>query len=156
MIHATDFHLEFDIIKKQAGKVTVIVEAGADLSRDEISFLISHIKVLEYQLSRANRTIKDQHEKYAHEGGKPQIMTIEILRRWLSALDIPIVTDVYQTNAPNVFYATFALPLYEEHYKQIRALDIEIIDPNSRLRNRYMLTWRPPRNDELYSCDESA
>ena len=89
------------------------------------------------------------HNRYAHEGGIPQTMTTDILKRWIAAIDVPIVTDIYQTNAPNVFYATFALPLYAEHFAQLRALNIEAIDPNSSLRNRYMLKWRTPPNDEV-------
>lgn len=88
------------------------------------------------------------HNRYAHEGGKPQVMTADILKRWIAALDVPIMTDIYQTNAPNVFYATFALPLYPDDKAQIQALGIEVIYPNSPLRNRYMLKWQPPRNDE--------
>lgn len=88
------------------------------------------------------------HDKYAHEGGKPQIMTADILKQWIASIDVPIMTDIYQTKVPNVFYATFALPLYEEHYAQLRALGIEVTYPNSTLRNRYMLKWLTPQNDE--------
>lgn len=92
--------------------------------------------------------IQRLHEQYAHEGGKPQIMTADILKRWLGALDIPMVTDIYQTNAPNVFYATFAKSLFPDDKAQIQALGIEVIFPNSTLRNRYMLKWQTPPNDE--------
>lgn len=84
-----------------------------------------------------------------HEGGKPQVMTADILKRWISSIDVPIMTDIYQTNAPNVFYATFALLLSPEHKAQMRALDLDVIYPDSPLRNRYMLKWNPPRDDEL-------
>lgn len=96
----------------------------------------------------AQKELKALHAQYAHEGGKPQIMTVDILKRWIAAIDVPIMTDIYQTNAPNVFYATFALPLQSEHFSQLRALNIQAIDPHSTLRNRYMLKWQPPRNEE--------
>lgn len=88
------------------------------------------------------------HNQYAHEGGKPQIMTPDILKRWIAALDVPIITDIYQTNAPNVFYATFAMSLFPDDKAQIEALGIDVIYPNSPLRNRYMLKWQPPKDDE--------
>lgn len=83
-----------------------------------------------------------------HEGGKPQVMTADILKRWIASIDVPIMTDIYQTNAPNVFYATFAQLLSPEHKLQMKALSIEAIYPNSPLRNRYMLVWSPPKDDE--------
>lgn len=87
-------------------------------------------------------------QRYAHEPVNPQVMTADILKRWLAALEIPTMTDIYQTNAPNVFYATFARSLFPDDKAQIQALGVEVIFPDSPLRNRYMLKWQPPRNDE--------
>lgn len=92
--------------------------------------------------------VRRLHNQYAHEGGKPQVMTIEIARQWIRAIDVPSMTDIYQTNVPNVFYATFGLPLRSEHIIQIEALGFVVVDPNSQLRNRWMLKWMPPRSDE--------
>lgn len=89
------------------------------------------------------------HDKYAHEGGKPQIMTTDILKKWIASIDIPIMTDIFQTAVPNVFYATFALPLYPEHKQQMGALNLEVTEPIGSLRNRYMLKWLTPPNDEV-------
>lgn len=88
------------------------------------------------------------HVKYAHEGGKPQIMTTEILKRWIKAMDVPIMNDIFQTDAPNIFYATFAMLLEPEHKQQLSALGLDVIYPNSPLRNRYMLKWNTPPDDE--------
>lgn len=107
--------------------------------------LVGHIQAV---LEEDRREIQALHDQYAHEGGKPQVMTTEVLTRWLAAIEIPTCNDLFKTSAPNVFYATFALPLYGEHFAQLRALGIEAVDPRSQLRNRYMLTWQPPRNDE--------
>lgn len=92
--------------------------------------------------------IERLHNQYAHEGGKPQIMTTDIARKWFRAIDVPIMTDIFQTSVPNVFYATFALMLSPEHKMQIKALGFEVIYPDSPLRNRYMLKWLTPPNDE--------
>ena len=101
-----------------------------------------------HHLNEIKAQVQRLHDQYAHEGGRPQILTAEILQTWLRALDIPSVNELYQTSAPKVFYATFGLPLRSEHVAQMGGLNIEVIDPNSALRNRYMLKWQPPRNDE--------
>lgn len=88
-------------------------------------------------------------QRYAHEGGIPQVMTTDILKRWVAAIDVPIMTDIFQTAAPNVFYATFALRLEPGHYTQLKALNVEVVDTNGPLRNRYMLKWQTPPNDEV-------
>lgn len=80
----------------------------------------------------------------ARKAEQPQIMTADILKRWVAAIDVPIMTDIYQTTVPNVFYATFALRLEPEHYTQLKALNVEVIDTNGPLRNRYMLKWQTP------------
>lgn len=107
--------------------------------------LANHIHAI---LKEQKVEIDALHDKYAHEGGKPQIMTVEIARAWFSAIEIPSISDMYQTSVPNVFYATFGDRLLPEHIMQIKALGFDVIDPNSRLRNRWMLKWLPPRNDE--------
>lgn len=123
------------------------LERGEPTVRTSLAVsLVGHIQAV---LEEHNAEIQRLHDNYAHEGGKPQLMTTDILKRWLAAIAIPICNDLYKTNVPNVFYATFALPLYSEHFAQLRALNIEAVDPHSQLRNQYMLTWQPPRNDEL-------
>lgn len=92
--------------------------------------------------------VRRLHNQYAHEGGNPQVLTIEIARQWIAAIDVPPMTDIYQTSVPNVFYATFSLPLLPEHIVQIEALGFRVKNPNSVLGNRWMLKWIPPKNDE--------
>jgi hypothetical protein len=87
-------------------------------------------------------------ERYAHEGGKPQVMTMDILKRWIAYLDVPTMTDIYQTNIPNIFYASFAAPLYAEHKNQLVAIDVTVTDTPNGPRNRYMLKWNAPADDE--------
>src|SRR3990167_5858541 len=79
---------------------------------------------------------------------KAQVMTTDILKRWIASLDVPTMTDIYQTNAPNIFYASFALPLYAEHRNQFSAIDVSITDTTNGPRNRYMLKWNVPSDDE--------
>ncbi len=130
-------------IKDKVENLAKTHRAGKRLTRDAVDLLLSYIDMLEYQQYRL-------HNQYAHEGGKPQIMTIEIAKSWLSAIDIPICTDIYQTKVPNVFYASFSLPLNAEHRLQISgALGFDVIDTDSPLPNRYMLKWRTPPNDEV-------
>lgn len=122
-------------------------ERGEPTVRTSLAMaLVGHIHAV---LKEQSETEKSLHSRYAHEGGTPQVMTIEIAREWIKAIDVPIMTDIYQTGVPNVFYATFSLPLMPEHKMQIEALGFAIIDPNSRLRNRWMMKWTPPRNDEF-------
>lgn len=106
------------------------------------NFSIGDVRTLLSEIDRL-------HAQYAHEGGKPQIMTESILKKWIATIDVPKMIDIYQTSAPNVFYASFDLPLYPEHRSQLRALNVEVVDTNSTLRNRYMLKWRTPPNDEF-------
>ncbi len=114
----------------------------------EVIFGVRVHNAINTLIEQYQQELMERDQKYAHEGGKPQIMTTDILKRWIKAIDVPIMTDIYQTHAPNVFYGSFALPLYAEHRAQLRALNIEVIDTNGPLRNRYMLKWQPPRNDE--------
>lgn len=79
---------------------------------------------------------------------KPQVMSAEILSQWIAALDVPAVNDIYQTSAPNIFYATFALPLYAEEINQLSAIDVSVTETRNGPRNRYMLKWNSPLDDE--------
>lgn len=115
----------------------------------EVSFGVRVHNAINTLVEQYQQKLLERDQRYAHEGGKPQIMTADILKKWLAALEIPTMTDIYQTNAPNVFYATFSRSLFPDDKAQIQALGIEVIFPNSPLRNRYMLKWQPPRNDEL-------
>lgn len=101
-----------------------------------------------YYMDILFKHIQELNDRYAHEGGRPQVLNVDILKTWLRSIDIPIVTDIYQTAVPNVFYASFGLRLEPEHEAQIQALGVKVEYPNSSLRNRYMLIWKPPQNDE--------
>jgi len=136
-------------LKSKVDKVVELHRSGEELSFTSVDILLFYIDSLEYKLLVAKRTIEELHGKYGHEGGIPQVMTKDILTKWIRAIDVPIMTDVYQISAPNVFYATFALPLSSEHKAQITALGFEVIYPDSPLRNRYMLKWQTPKNDEV-------
>ncbi len=125
------------------------VEDWTDATEISENTLTAVMFKLVERAEKAERLLAESHERYAHEGGKPQIMTVDILKRWVASIDVPIMTDIYQTNVPNVFYATFALRLWPEHFTQLKALNIEVIDPNIDLRNRYMLKWLTPKNDEF-------
>lgn len=81
--------------------------------------------------------------------GRSRIMPVDILKRWIAALEVPTMTDIYQTNIQNVFYATFGAPLHAEHKHSMAAVGIEVTDPNSALRNRYMLKWTATPDDEI-------
>lgn len=119
---------------------------AAEISQDTLTAVMFN---LVKRAEKAERLLADSHERYTHEGGVPQVMTSDTLKRWIAAIDVPIMTDIYQTTAPNVFYASFSLRLESEHYAQLKALNIDVVDPHSALRNRYMLKWQTPTNDEM-------
>lgn len=87
------------------------------------------------------------HDKYAHEGGTPQVMTQNILAEWLKALSVPMAFDIYHAGV-NVFYVGFSRTLYPDDIRQIEALGFTVVYANSTLRNRYMLKWNPAKDDE--------
>jgi len=135
-------------LKSEVEAIVKLHRSGAQLSPENVEVLLSHIDMLEFKFSQAQRKIEELHNQYAHEGGKPQIMTVDILKKWFDAIDVPRLIDVYQTNVPNVFYATFRDVVYPEHRAQINALAFDITEARGTLRNRYMLKWRTPPNDE--------
>ena len=85
--------------------------------------------------------------QYAHEGGTPQVMTQDILADWLKALSVPMAFDIYHAGV-NVFYVGFSRTLYPDDIRQIEALGFTVVYANSQLRNRYMLKWNTPKDDE--------
>jgi len=89
-------------------------------------------------------------KKYTHEGGIPQIMTVDILKRWIAALNVAKLKDIYNPGIPNVFYATFWEAPRDGYMTQFRALNVEIT-PMTGLHehNSYMLKWSPPPDDEF-------
>lgn len=133
-------HITNDVLRR--------IEAICHENGVEIAFGVRVHNAVNVLVEQYQQLLTENHERYAHEGGKPQIMTTDILKRWVAAIDVPIMTDIYQTAVPNVFYATFALRLEPEHRTQLKALSIEVVDPNSPLRNRYMLKWQTSSNDE--------
>lgn len=87
-------------------------------------------------------------DKYAHEGGIPQVMTAEIATKWIASLSIPTMWDIFQTATPNVFYASFQKTLFPDGKAQLKALGFDAVVSDERFHARYMLKWNPPRNDE--------
>ena len=88
------------------------------------------------------------HDKYAHEGGIPQVMTAEIATKWISSLNIPSMWDIFQTATPNVFYASFQKTLFPDDKAQLKMLGFDAVVSDERFNARYMLKWNPPRSDE--------
>jgi hypothetical protein len=80
------------------------------------------------------------------EPASRQVMDVATLRKWLLALDIPNVTDIFQPNAPNVFYVSFHKTLFPDDYRKIRALGLDAISTD--IRARYMVRWNPPKDEE--------
>lgn len=136
-----------DEVKRRAYFALKCLYEGT-LNNNHIEALQNYIDMLEYKDHVAQRTVKKLHEQYAHEGGKPQIMTIDILKKWFASIDVPRITDVFQTATPNVFYVSFNDVIYPEHHTQIGFLGFDIIEARGSLHNRYMVKWRTPPNDE--------
>jgi hypothetical protein len=93
--------------------------------------------------------IDSLHDKYAHEGGIPQVMTAEIATKWIASLSIPSMWDIFQTATPNVFYASFQKTLFPDDKAQLKMLGFDAVVSDERFHARYMLKWNPPRSDEL-------
>lgn len=89
------------------------------------------------------------HDKYAHEGGIPQVMTAEIATKWIALLNIPSMWDIFQTATTNVFYASFQKTLFPDDKAQLKMLGFDAVVSDERFNARYMLKWSPPRSDEL-------
>lgn len=87
------------------------------------------------------------HEGLNSEPASRQRMDLATLRNWLLALDIPNVTDIFQSSAPNVFYVSFHKTLFPDDYRKIEALGL-IAQP-TQIRARYMMVWTPPKDEEL-------
>lgn len=93
--------------------------------------------------------VDELHDKYAHEGGKPQVLSKYVLLTWLAALNIPGVLDSTATGIPNVFYVTFANCLTGSEEQQIGALGFTLTYVGAALvRGQYMLKWNTPKDDE--------
>lgn len=95
--------------------------------------------------------IENLHNRYAHEGGRPQILTMDILIEWVQALDVPTMENIYpERHIVNVFTADFSAPLEARHIRQMEALELRVIDTEYPQvgRGRYMLKWKPPAADE--------
>lgn len=91
------------------------------------------------------------HNRYAHEGGQPQVLTVDVLIEWVRALDVPTMENVYGVRAiPNVFTADFAAPLETRHCRQFEVLGLAVVDTEYPQpgRGQYMLKWTPPPVDE--------
>lgn len=80
------------------------------------------------------------------EPASRQVMDAATLRNWLLALDIPNVTDIFQPNAPNLFYVSFHKTLFPDDYRKIKALGLDAISTD--IRARYMVRWNPPQDEE--------
>lgn len=139
-LHQPAHHITNDVMRR--------IEEICHENGLEVAFGVRVHNAINTLVEQYQQKLLERDQQYAHEGGKPQVMTADILKRWLAALEIPSMTDIYQTNTPNVFYATFSKSLFPHDKAQIQALGIEVIFPDSPLRNRYMLKWQPPRNDE--------
>lgn len=91
------------------------------------------------------------HNRYAHEGGSPQILTVEVLIEWVRAIGLPQMDTVNISLIPNVFTADFAASLEQADIAQLQALGLTVVDTggyNSYRNGRYMLKWNPPPDDE--------
>lgn len=91
------------------------------------------------------------HNRYAREGGRPQVLTVDILIEWVKALHLPEMVNVYMDCIPNTFSADFALTLDPPHIAQLAALGLVVVDMDDvyhPFRGRYMLKWNPPPSDE--------
>lgn len=75
-------------------------------------------------------------------------MTPDILERWIDALDVPRLTDVYQTQQPNYFYVSFDRPLSPADIDKLAALGFTV-KRTPPLRNRYSVVWQASEDDEL-------
>lgn len=74
-------------------------------------------------------------------------MTADILQQWLDALDIPRLTDVFQTSVPNWFYVSFERTLSPADKQSIAALGFAV-ERTLPLPNRYSLVWSASEDDE--------
>ena len=95
--------------------------------------------------------IEQLHNRYAHEGGKPQLLTLETLIAWIEALAVPTMENVYTIRTiPNAFTADFASPLEARHCRQMQMLGLKVVDTEYPEigRGRYMLLWQPPSAEE--------
>lgn len=92
-----------------------------------------------------------EHRNYVwpDEGGKPQIMTREVLRKWIEvgAWNSPIrVTDVFES-AQNYFYVSLDRVLSPNEAVALSAFNLDVT-PSPPLSNRYRVIYRPPKDDE--------
>lgn len=125
-----------------------VTEIASQPRTEAIETLLQYIDVLEYKEFVAQRTIKELRQYYSSKGKQPQTMTIDLLKSWFASIDVPSVVDVFQTKIPNVFYVTFALALYTEEQSQLEALQFTVSEVRNGPRNRYMLKWNAPSDDE--------
>lgn len=88
------------------------------------------------------------HNRYAHEGGTPQVLTVDILIEWIGALSVPLMEDVYIGRIVNTFRANFAADLEPQHSAQLGALGLVVVETDDYLHGRYLLKWSPPHSDE--------
>lgn len=143
--YAADWRVERQQLQTQADKLF-----GEIVEKDnEIHGLYSAIVGLKEQLDARDRAIQSLHDRYAHEGGMPQVLSKYTLLTWLAALNIPRLVDSTATGIPNVFYVTFASKLTSSEERQIAALGLVLVhQEDQHLRGHYMLKWQTPRNDE--------
>lgn len=75
-------------------------------------------------------------------------MTEEIIENWLTAANLPSITDIYKTTSPNVFYVSFDTQLSAAQKRQLAGLGFEVSNSCSSFKHRYMLTWTALPEDE--------
>lgn len=121
-----------------------------DVLHDRIQQLVNERDGYKKLYEESKSEIDRLHDKYAHEGGKPQELNKYTLLTWLAALNIPRVLDTTTTGIPNVFYVTFANRLTGSEEQQIGALGFALTHIDGQhVRGQYMLKWNPPKADEL-------
>lgn len=145
----------YEVLSRDMLKALKLLDAegvwtGADdLLHDRIQQLVNERDGYKKLYEECQNETTRLHNKYAHEGGVPQVMTKYTLLTWLAALNIPRVVDATAPMIPNVFYVTFANKLTGSEEQQIGALGIALTHVDgTHVRGHYMLKWNPPRNDE--------